>query len=507
MSEYILRATNIHKRFAGVHALKGVDLAIKKGEIHSLAGENGCGKSTLIKVISGVYKPDGGTIEIDGTEYQKLEPAEAMLRGVQVIYQDLSIFPSMTVAENIVFYSQITQKKKLVNWKQMRSKAVAAMELIGLKLDPDELVENLSVADKQMIAICRALVNDGKLIIMDEATTALTKKEVRALFAVIKSLQARGISTLFVSHKIDEVFEISERFTIFRNGENVISSDTKDLDNEKFAYYMTGRQLDKTSYKTDVTQAETALELKDLSLKGGFKHISFSAKKGEILGVTGLLGSGRTELALSLYGIYPAQSGKIFVNGKETAIRSIQDAIKAGIGYLPEDRLTEGLFMEQSIGDNAVVTVLDRLSKAFGWVDRRKYADEIDRWVKELAIATPNAGNAVQTLSGGNQQRVVLAKLLAKDYQVLVLNGPTVGVDIGSKHDIYKILEGAASQGKTVIVISDDLLELKLLCKRILVMKDGMLVDEIDTDVTSAEEIADVMAGELPSAESGGKGA
>lgn len=223
--------------------------------------------------------------------------------------------------------------------------------------------------------------------------------------------------------------------------------------------------------------------------------------------MTGLLGSGRTELALSLYGIYPAQSGKIFVNGKETAIRSIQDAIKAGIGYLPEDRLTEGLFMEQSIGDNAVVTVLDRLSKAFGWVDRRKYADEIDRWVKELAIATPNAGNAVQTLSGGNQQRVVLAKLLAKDYQVLVLNGPTVGVDIGSKHDIYKILEGAASQGKTVIVISDDLLELKLLCKRILVMKDGMLVDEIDTDVTSAEEIADVMAGELPSAESGGKGA
>lgn len=279
MSEYILRATNIHKRFAGVHALKGVDLAIKKGEIHSLAGENGCGKSTLIKVISGVYKPDGGTIEIDGTEYQKLEPAEAMLRGVQVIYQDLSIFPSMTVAENIVFYSQITQKKKLVNWKQMRSKAVAAMELIGLKLDPDELVENLSVADKQMIAICRALVNDGKLILMDEATTALTKKEVRALFAVIKSLQARGISTLFVSHKIDEVFEISERFTIFRNGENVISSDTKDLDNEKFAYYMTGRQLDKTSYKTDVTRAETALELKDLSLKGGFEHISFSAKK------------------------------------------------------------------------------------------------------------------------------------------------------------------------------------------------------------------------------------
>lgn len=496
MGEYILRATNIEKSFAGVHALKGVNLEIKKGEIHSLAGENGCGKSTLIKIISGVYTADGGTVEIDGVESTNLEPVEAMLRGVQVIYQDLSIFAGLTVAENIMLYDQVTTRKKVVNWKNMKKKAIETMEMLGLSLDPDEVVENLPVADKQMIAICRALVNDGRLIIMDEATTALTKHEVDDLFAVIKKLQARGISILFVSHKIDEVFEIAERFTILRNGENIITGNTKDLTDEKFTYYMTGRHLDKTSYKHEQSDGSIALEVRNLSLKGGFEAVSFQAKKGEILGITGLLGSGRNELALSLYGIRPADSGEILANGEPVRISNIHDAVRAGIGYLPEDRLTEGLFMPQSIGDNSVVTVLDRLSGFAGKINKAAYAKEIDFWVKSLAIATPNANNAVQTLSGGNQQRVVLAKLLAKNYDILLLNGPTVGVDIGSKHDIYQILLHAAEEGKTVIVISDDLMELKLLCKRVLVMKDGILVKEVDTDIATSKDITDAMAGE-----------
>lgn len=496
MGEYILRATNIEKSFAGVHALKGVNLEIKKGEIHSLAGENGCGKSTLIKIISGVYTADGGTIEIDGVESTNLEPVEAMLRGVQVIYQDLSIFAGLTVAENIMLYDQVTTRKKVVNWKNMKKKAIETMEMLGLSLDPDEVVENLPVADKQMIAICRALVNDGRLIIMDEATTALTKHEVDDLFTVIKKLQSRGISILFVSHKIDEVFEIAERFTILRNGENIITGNTRDLTDEKFTYYMTGRHLDKTSYKHEQSDDSTALEVRNLSLEGGFEAVTFQAKKGEILGITGLLGSGRNELALSLYGIRPADSGEILVNGEPVRISNIHDAVRAGIGYLPEDRLTEGLFMPQSIGDNSVVTVLDRLSGFAGKINKAAYVKEIDFWVKNLAIATPNADNAVQTLSGGNQQRVVLAKLLAKNYDILLLNGPTVGVDIGSKHDIYQILLHAAEEGKTVIVISDDLMELKLLCKRVLVMKDGILVKAVDTDIATSKDITDAMAGE-----------
>lgn len=496
MGEYILRATNIEKSFAGVHALKGVNLEIKKGEIHSLAGENGCGKSTLIKIISGVYTADGGTVEIDGVESTNLEPVEAMLRGVQVIYQDLSIFAGLTVAENIMLYDQVTTRKKVVNWKNMKKKAIETMEMLGLSLDPDEVVENLPVADKQMIAICRALVNDGRLIIMDEATTALTKHEVDDLFTVIKKLQSRGISILFVSHKIDEVFEIAERFTILRNGENIITGNTRDLTGEKFTYYMTGRHLDKTSYKHEQSDDSTALEVRNLSLEGGFEAVTFQAKKGEILGITGLLGSGRNELALSLYGIRPADSGEILVNGEPVRISNIHDAVRAGIGYLPEDRLTEGLFMPQSIGDNSVVTVLDRLSGFAGKINKAAYVKEIDFWVKNLAIATPNADNAVQTLSGGNQQRVVLAKLLAKNYDILLLNGPTVGVDIGSKHDIYQILLHAAEEGKTVIVISDDLMELKLLCKRVLVMKDGILVKAVDTDIATSKDITDAMAGE-----------
>ena len=495
MSEYILKMTDVEKSFIGIKALNKVSLAIKKGEIHCLAGENGSGKSTLIKIVSGVYTADGGTIEIDGTQYKKLTPIEAMLKGIQVIYQDFSIFPSLSVKENIVIYNQVASGSKLVNWKKIREKAQKAMDLIDLKLDPDAEVNDLSIADKQLVAICRALVNEAKLIIMDEPTTALTCREVNNLFKVIKNLQQQGIAILFVSHKIDEVFEISEKFTILRNGENVITGNTADLDDEKFAFYMTGRQFSRDSYAAPVAEGEPVMEVERLSLKNGFEDVSFSLHKGEILGITGLLGSGRTELALSLFGIRPADRGKIKIFGNEKKIRGVKDALEARIGYLPEDRLTEGLFMPQSIGDNIIVSKLDALASRWGFLNDKKCCQEIESWARELAIVTPNVGNPVQTLSGGNQQRVVLAKWLARDMDILILNGPTVGVDIGSKHDIYRILADCAGRGMAILVISDDLPEVRMLCNRILIMKDGRMAGQFDAVETTDEMLAQLVAG------------
>lgn len=490
MAQSLLRAVDIQKSFAGVHALKGVNLDIAPGEIHCLAGENGCGKSTLIKIISGVYTPDAGHIEFGGKTYTKISPIDAINMGIQVIYQDFSIFPNLTVMENLAFNTELAEGHKLVSWKRLRKIATEAVAKINFQVDLDEKLGDLSVAEKQLVAISRALMFGAKLIIMDEPTTALTKKEVKALFKIILDLKKQGIAILFVSHKLDEVFEISERFTIFRSGETVVSGSTKDLDEKKFTYYMTGREFEDTPF-TPTYQAQTpVMQVKDLGLSGHFAGVSFDLYKGEILGITGLLDSGRSELALSLFGIRKADTGSIRVNGQPVTLASPVDAIQAKIGYVPEDRLSEGLFLPRSIAENVVVSKLDRLSSPLGVVDRAARQREIQRWVKELAIATPNPQNACQTLSGGNQQRVVLAKWLACEPDVLILNGPTVGVDIGSKHDIHRILQQLAGQGMAVIIISDDLPEVLQNCSRVLVMKSGSIVAELNPHQTDERALS-----------------
>lgn len=480
MSEYLLKAVDISKSFAGVKALTGVSLEIKPGEIHCLAGENGCGKSTLIKVICGVYQPDSGYIEFNGKKYNHITPLESIAMGIQVIYQDFSIFPNLTVMENLALNTELAAGRKFVNKRHMRQVAKEALSKINFEMDLDRLVGTLTVAEKQMVAICRALMFNAKLIIMDEPTTALTKKEVRALFDIILKLKAQGIAILFVSHKLNEVFEISERFTIFRSGKLIVSGNTADLDDKKFSYYMTGREFDNEKFKPSYQSAENVLEVKHLTLPGAFTDVSFALRRGEILGVTGLLDSGRTELALSLFGLRRAKSGEIWKDGKQVTINSVTDAIANRIGYVPEDRLSEGLFLSQSIADNIVISEIDQLSKALSIVDRKATAAEINKWVKEMAIATPDPKNACSTLSGGNQQRIVLAKWLACKPDVLILNGPTVGVDIGSKHDIHKILQRLADQGMAVIIISDDLPEVLENCSNLLVMKGGRIVAELD---------------------------
>ncbi|MBQ6595455.1 MAG: sugar ABC transporter ATP-binding protein [Clostridia bacterium] len=488
--ENILSVKQIKKSFGGVHALKGVDLTIRKGETHCLAGENGCGKSTIIKVISGFYKMDAGTIEVDGKNYPVMTPQEAIKAGIQVIYQDFSIFPNLTVIENLAFNQVLANKKKFVNRKEFRRIAEEAVAKINFDVDLDALVETLPVADKQLIAISRALLDNAKLIIMDEPTTALTKKEVRRLFEIIAQLKANGVTILFVSHKLDEVFEISDSITIMRNGENVISCPTSEMTEEKFTYYMTGRTFEDKHEGQERTVGKPVLEVSKLSAPG-FKDVSFTLHAGEILGVTGQLGSGRTELSLALSGMLSPTAGTIALEGKPVRFSSASKAQKAGVSLVPEDRLTEGLFLPQSIVDNITVTQLDTLGTAVGYVDRSKVLEESAKWVRDIGVATKDHTFPVSTLSGGNQQKVVLARALATHPKVLILNGPTVGVDIGAKYDIHNLLKQLASEGVAIIVVSDDTAEVIATCDRALIMQNGRITGELSRENLTAQNLAD----------------
>ena len=490
MAEELLKVQNISKTFGGVKALDDVSITIDQGEIHCLVGENGSGKSTLIKVISGVYEPDGGEIIIIGTHYKRLHPIEAIHEGIQVIYQDFSLFPNLTVAENIALNYQLAKNKQFVNWREIRQFAKIALDKIKVHINLDVRIEQLSVADKQLVAISRALLQNARLIIMDEPTTALTNREVKSLFSVITNLQKDGISTLFVSHKLNEILEISQRTMVMRNGKKVIDADASEFNSDKLVYYMTGHQIEDVSYKYSKKSETSLLKVEELTSGGNFEQISFELMPGEILGITGLLGCGRTELALALFGVQPIDGGTLSINGQPVKIENIQDAVNHGIGYVPEDRITEGLFLEQSIGRNIAVCTLRDILNTIGFIDNNKLDSHINRWVKNLNIKTPSHELAVKTLSGGNQQRVVLAKWLASAPKVLILNGPTVGVDIGSKSELHEIIRNLAEEGMGVIIISDDIPELLHTCNRILLMKKGRMVDEFQSEEITENELA-----------------
>ncbi len=492
MADELLKVTGIYKSFAGVHALQNVDLTVEPGRIHCLVGENGCGKSTLIKVIAGVYERDAGEIVINGKSFERLSPIDAIREGIQVIYQDFSLFPNLTVAENIALNKELAEGRRLINWRRMRQIATDSLERIGVDLPLGATVDEMSVANKQLIAIAKALRQNSRLIIMDEPTSALTEREVKRLFTVIHKLQEeRGIAFLFVSHKLNEVLEISETMIVMRNSKMVSSGDRSEYDNARLIYEMTGQKIaDKVyDFTPDMSQAPL-LKVEDLSAGDALNDISFELRTGEILGVTGLLGSGRTELALALYGLLPTDSGRIFMDGKQVEIRSIQEAIKNGIGYVPEDRLTEGLFLEQPIGNNVVVRIIDRLRGKLGLTDPKQVNGQVDEWVKALSIKTPDPELPVNTLSGGNQQRVVLAKWLASKPRLMILNGPTVGVDVGSKDELHDMMKQLAGEGMGLLVISDDIPELLQTCNRILLMRHGYIVDRILPQETDENELA-----------------
>ncbi len=491
MSSELLVLSNINKSFAGVRALQDVNLVIERGKIHCLVGENGCGKSTLIKVIAGVYQRDAGSLRINDKEYATLQPIDSIREGIQVIYQDFSLFPNLTVAENIALNEELAERRAFVNWRQVRQIARDALAQIDVQIALDARVEEMSVANKQLIAISKALRQNAQLIIMDEPTSALTEREIRSLFAVIHKLQARGIAFLFVSHKLNEVLEISESIIVMRNGRNVSTGSRSQYDHARLVFEMTGHEIAEKSYEFTPDLSKPAL-LNVAGLRSGalLQDISFELRAGEIVGVTGLLGSGRTELALALFGILPMDVGQISIDGKAVQIRNVQDAIAHGIGYVPEDRLSEGLFLEQSIGKNIVVRTIDRLVGSFGLSDPAKVNGQIDEWVASLRIKTADPTLPVKTLSGGNQQRVVLAKWLASQPRLLILNGPTMGVDIGSKNELHEMIKDLAGRGMGLLVISDDIPELLETCNRILLMRRGRIVEEIVPAQTNSNALA-----------------
>ena len=493
MSEYLLQMTGIDKRFGGVHALDHVNFAVRPGKVMCLAGENGCGKSTLVKIISGVYTRDSGQVTFEGRNIEKITPAEATRLGIQVIYQDLSIFPNLTVMENLAINSEITANRKLVNRKRWEQTAKEALSKIGYDIDLHTKMGELSVADKQLVAICRALLFNAKLIIMDEPTTALTKKEVDALFKTVRQLRDSGIAIMFISHKTEEIFEISDDVCIMRNGKNVYSGLTTDLTKKDFTYYMTGREIEDDYFIPKNISKDPVLKVDHLTWKGKFQDVSFELRKGEILGVTGLLGSGRTELALSLFGLGKVDSGTITLNGQQVKITSPIAAQKLRIGYVPEDRLTEGLCLRQPIADNIMLSSLKQLTRTLGTIKHDELFEKSNEWVKTFSIATDDAHKHASTLSGGNQQKIVLSKWLNNDLDVLILNGPTVGVDIGAKQDIHALVHDLANNGLAVIIISDDLAEVVVNCNRVIVMKDGSLVGEMEGDRITEENILEII--------------
>lgn len=477
----VVRLQEISKAFAGVQALDNVGFTILPGEVHGLVGENGSGKSTLIKIIAGVLSPDSGILQINGKSFPQLRPIESIREGIQVIYQDFSLFPNLTVSENIALSSELARQKVWVNWKQVRESAAAAMERLRIALDLDRRVEEISVSQRQLVAICRALLEEARLIIMDEPTTALTHREVQALLGVVRTLKRDGISTLFVSHKLDEVCGIADRISVMRNGQKVYSGTADGLSAAKLVRLMTGRPLQpaRRPARAGKDCSTPLLELENLSRDGFYENVCLRLHAGEVVGMTGLMGSGQNELALGLFGLLPPTSGRVRLEGKTVRLQDPRDAIRHGIGYIPEDRLTEGLFLEHSIRRNLAVSLLNQHSSHLGILSLDPLHNEVSQWMERLGISTPSPRLAVRTLSGGNQQRVVIGRWLSTSPRILIMNNPTAGVDVQSKYQIHDMIQKLVREGMAVLLISDDIPEILENCDRILLIQQGKVIEEL----------------------------
>ena len=489
----LIELLHISKHFAGVKALDDVSLAIAPGEIHCLAGENGSGKSTIIKVISGVYQPDGGEIVIDGETTRQLTPISTIAHGIQVIFQDFSLFGALTVAENLALSTELRERRWLVNWRDVRKVAEEALARLGVQLDLDADLDSLPPSGRQLVAIARALMSSPRLLIMDEPTTALTRKEVEALFAVVRDIQSRGISILFVSHKMREMLEISERIIVLRNGRVVGEGPTGEWDEVSITRAMTGHDPSGETYRWTRPTAPPPprLETRGFGVPGLFSDVNLTIHPGEIVGLSGLLGAGRTELAVALFGMYPAYHGSIHIDGQAVRLGSVQDAIAQGIAYVPEDRLGEGLFLTQTINRNLLASSYGALAH-HGFINFVQAHERSSAMIKGMQIVTTTGDRPVIELSGGNQQRVVIGRWLMNDARIMVLNGPTVGVDVGSKAGIHrKIRDLAASNGLAVLMISDDVPELVQNCSRIVLMHRGRLIEDLPTSEVTEALVAD----------------
>lgn len=471
-----------YKSFGGVHALSDVTFSLETGEIRGLIGENGSGKSTLIKILAGSLKADSGKISLEGDIVDSWGALTGLQKGISVIYQDLSLFPNLSVLENICLCDQVKSKKIIVDKNQYAKKAISLIEDLDIGVDVNDLLGDLPIAKQQLIAIARALLIDSKLLIFDEPTTALTREEINKLFALINKLKKKNISIIFISHKLDEIMEICDSVTVLRDGKHIATDLIANLTIEEIETLMVGKNFKyvKKSDSNCFDKNQVVLELKNLSKKNNFKDVSFKLHKGEVLGISGLLGAGRTELATAIFGISPADTGIIEVDGQVIKIRNVADAVKADIAYVPEDRLLEGLVLNYPQRDNMVAPSLNSCVDNHHLIDEEKMTEIAQRWTDEIGVKTDSIYKTARTLSGGNQQKIVIAKWLEMKPKVLILDGPTVGVDIGAKAGIFETINDMVEKsGMSVILISDEIRELTANSNRILIMRNGKIAQEL----------------------------
>jgi simple sugar transport system ATP-binding protein len=480
--------------FGGQRALNNIALRLMPGEVHCLAGTNGCGKSTLIKIISGVYQPDSGCkISLGEQTFSKLTPDQARSFGIQVIYQDLSLFPNLSVAENIAFEHNL---HGLLGWYRpgrLRQTAQRILDELNFSLDLDSKVAELPIAQRQQVAICRALVADARLVIMDEPTASLTRTEVNQLLRTVHYLKLKGISVVFVSHRLDEVLEISDRVTVIRDGQKVGTFPAAEVSSERLTELMTGLKLNYALKAANQHDERIMLELDNLSRAGQYHNVNLKLYQGEVLGLCGLLGSGRTELALSLFGMTKPDSGKIYLDSKPVRFRGHEDAIKSGIGYVSEDRLTLGLVQQQSVGDNTVLAIMETLRSRFHLIDEYRKNRIVLEWIEKLGVKVASPDQAISTLSGGNQQKIVLAKWVLTQPKILILDSPTVGVDVGAKASIYQLIHQLAAEGISILLISDEVPEVYFNCDRVLHFSEGTVLGEYFPRGITQQQLAEAV--------------
>jgi ABC-type sugar transport system ATPase subunit len=489
----LVELKGISKSFVGVRVLNNVDFDVRPGEVHALLGENGAGKSTLIKIIAGVHAPDSGDIVINGEPVKFANPGQAVKAGIAIVYQELLLFPELSVAENIFLNHAPRKPWGGLDWAQMRERARRLLDdLDSHHLDVDAKVGALSVANRQRVEIAKALSQNARVVIMDEPTASLAEADVQQLMTITRRLRDRGVGIVYVSHKLPEIFALADRVTVLRDGNHVGTKAISEVSERSLVAMMVGRSIDQLFPKERAKIGAPRLELRHISHGKGVRNVSFTLRAGEIVGIAGLVGSGRTETALTIFGVTPATSGEILIDGKSVAIKSPQQARDLGIAYVPEDRGLQGLIRPQTIAENISLTVLKKLARGF-IVDRGKEDALARDFIKRLGIRTRGPGQVARQLSGGNQQKVVLAKWLAAEPSILIMDEPTRGIDVGAKSEIHALMSRLAQNGLAILMISSELPEVLGMSDRVLVMNGGRIVAEIDRKDASAETVGAAM--------------
>ena len=483
----VLKMENIVKRFPGVLALNDVSVDLKEGEVLGILGENGAGKSTLIKILAGNYIKDAGDIIIDGKIESIKNPGEAIALGIRVIYQELNTLDDLTVAENIFLGEQITGSAGIIDWQEMNDRAKKLLKELEIDIEPKKFVEDLTISQKQIVEIIRAISKKARILVMDEPTAALGQEDMKRLFKLIGILKKSGIAVIYISHRLKEIFEITDRVTVLRDGKKIGTVKTSETCSTDLVSMMVGRDIKDMYPKEKISIGEIVLKVKDLKAEG-IKNISFDLKKGEILGIFGLLGSGRTALVNALFGVNPIKSGIIILDGKNIKINTPRLAKNNKIGLVPVDRKHEGLALMLSVKDNITLANLKKMGSSF-FINRKIEKQRAEKWINKLSIKTPSIHQEVNNLSGGNQQKVVIAKWLESGSNIFILHEPTRGVDVGAKVEIYKIMEELCKQGASIIMISSELPEILSIADRIIVLNKGTITDEFIGDEAEEEKL------------------